>query len=116
VSFFAGSDSGLLEDALGEGRAYLPPIVAAELLSGDLNKTDRRKLEELLRDLPLCVIDLEHWFRVGQLRERLRRRGLSISTPDAHVAQCALDLDGALLAEDGIFRQVAKHVPLRLAG
>jgi hypothetical protein len=31
------------------------------------------------------------------------------------VVQCALDLGAELLTEDGIFRLVARHVPLRLA-
>jgi predicted nucleic acid-binding protein len=60
--------------------------------------------------------ELEHWFRVGRLRADLRARGLSVSTPDAHVAQCALDLDGLLLTEDAVFGKIAVLAPLRLAG
>jgi predicted nucleic acid-binding protein len=67
-----------------------------------------------LSDLPALGIDPEHWFRVGKLRSDLRSRGLSVSTPDAHVAQCALDMDAALLTEDRVFEKIAKAVPLRL--
>jgi len=40
--------------------------------------------------------------------------GLSVTIPDAHVAQCALDRDAILLTRDGVFGKIAKHVPLRL--
>jgi predicted nucleic acid-binding protein len=75
----------------------------------------RAALEEHLSGLPVCGTDLAHWFRVGALRSSLGARGLSVSTPDAHVAQCALDLGAELFTEDGVFRLVARYVPLRLA-
>jgi maltooligosyltrehalose trehalohydrolase len=53
--------------------------------------------------------------RVGELRGHLGARGVSVSTPDAHVAQCAIDRDAFLLSRDAIFRLVAKHSPLKLA-
>src|SRR5205085_10796471 len=34
---------------------------------------------------------LEHWINVGNLRRALRQAGVSVTIPDAHVAQCALD-------------------------
>jgi hypothetical protein len=40
---------------------------------------------------------------------------LSVSTPDAHVAQCALDRDGLLLSHDAVFVRIAHLVPLRVA-
>jgi predicted nucleic acid-binding protein len=115
VTFFAGKSSFPVEDALAEGRVYLPSIVAGELLSGRLRPSERSQLEGFLAELPLCAVDLSHWFRVGQLRAELSERGISASIPDLHVAVCALDLKADLLTEDRIFRQVAKHRPLRLA-
>lgn len=114
VSWFAGRGDSRIDEALREGRVFLPVIVAAELLSGTLNEEDRSALEDLLEDLPLCPLDLAHWFRVGSLRGTLRRAGVSLSTPDAHVAQCALDLDGELLTEDRVFAKVASRTGLRL--
>lgn len=75
----------------------------------------RGQLEALLRDLPLCDASLSHWLSVGRLRARLLAEGISVSTPDAHVAQCAIELDGDLLTEDSIFKLIAKHEGLRLA-
>ena len=115
ITWLAGGGSPLVEPALQEGRVHVPVIVAAELLSGRLERTERAELEDLLGDLPPLGSSLEHWFRVGRLRCDLGRKGLSVSTPDAHVAQCALDAEGELLTEDRVFERIAEVVPLRLA-
>ena len=115
VSYFAGRGSPLIDDALAESRVHLPVVVAAELLSGRLSARDRKDLEDLLSDLPLSGTEREHWFRVGRLRAGLQPRGVTVSTPDAHVAQCALDLGGSLLTEDRVFRLIAAHAGLTLA-
>ncbi|NOY40939.1 MAG: PIN domain-containing protein [Planctomycetes bacterium] len=120
ISYFAaksneaGKGQKALDEALREGRVFLSPVVAAELMSGFLTKTKRERLADFLRDLPLCDASVEHWLRVGALRSRLARKGLTISTPDAHVAQCALDLDGYLLSEDKIFRRLIRPCGLHL--
>jgi predicted nucleic acid-binding protein len=115
VAWLAGGGSSLVEEALEEGRLYLPVIVSAELLSGRLDDSERTELQDMLSDLPAVGTDPSHWFRVGRLRAQLRARGLSVSTPDAHVAQSAIDTRGALLTEDRVFEKIAKAVPLRLA-
>lgn len=115
VAYLGRGDGDLLDEALAEGRVHLPPVVAAELVSGKMTPGQRRALEQLLADLPLCATGFDHWVRVGRLRASLAARGLQVSTPDAHVAQCAIDLDGRLLTEDAIFARVARLAPLRLA-
>jgi len=115
IAWLAGGGSPLITGALEEGRVHLPVVVAAELLSGRLDAPERTELQDLLSDLPAIGLDVEHWFRVGKLRSQLRALGVSVSTPDAHVAQCALDADGDLLAEDRVFEKIAGVVPLRLA-
>ncbi len=114
VSFFAGEGDERIPEWLEEGRVHLPPVVAAELCSGKLGPRQRKELEALLADLPLCPSGLEHWIRVGRLRADLRAAGISVSTPDAHVAQCALDVGAELLTEDRIFATMARRVSLRL--
>ena len=114
VSYFDGRGEVEVDSALEEGRVIIPPIVAAELLSGRLPARQRAEMESFLADLPVFEADLGHWFRVGRLRAELRARGISVSTPDAHVGQCAMDLGALLLSEDRIFRLMAKHAPLRL--
>jgi tRNA(fMet)-specific endonuclease VapC len=115
IAWLAGGGSSLVDEALEEGRLHLPVIVAAELLSGRLDASDRAELQDMLSDLPAVGTDPEHWFRAGKLRAGLRAKGLSVSTPDAHVAQCAIDTGGVLLTEDRVFEKIAKLVPLRVA-
>jgi predicted nucleic acid-binding protein len=115
IAWLAGGGSTLIAEALEEGRVHVPVVVAAELLSGRLDASERADLQDLLSDLPALGLDPEHWFRVGKLRSDLRRLGLSVSTPDAHVAQCALDTGADLLTEDRVFQKIAAAVPLRLA-
>ena len=107
VEFFRGRGLPRLEQALNDGDVVLPPIVAAELVSAPLTAGERRRLEEFLRDLPLHPTPLDHWLRVGGLRATAARKGLTVSTPDAHVAQVALDLDGAIWSDDEVFTQLA---------
>lgn len=114
ISYFAGAGEKAIDEALREGRVYLSSIVAAELMSGKLRSSDERKLVGFFRELPLCDSSLDHWVRVGRLRARLLERRLKISTPDAHIAQCAIDLNCFLLTEDRVFSKVAKGIGLRL--
>lgn len=100
--------------AVRAGRVVLPPVVASELLSGRMAPRRRLELRQALRGLLPFAADLAHWFRVGDLRADLAARGLTVSVPDAHVAQCALELDADLMSEDGIFGLIARHTALRL--
>jgi predicted nucleic acid-binding protein len=114
IDFFGGRSVPLLEDALALGSVVLPPLVVAELVSGVRRDADRAVLVDLLDDLPLHETPRDHWIRVGELRRALARKGLGVSTPDAHVAQCALDRDAPLLSRDRVFSRIARHAPLRL--
>lgn len=100
IDFFAGRPVPLLEDALSLGTVVLP---------------DRAALVDLLEDLAIHETPREHWVRVGELRRRMIAAGHAVSTPDAHMAQCALDRDAPLLSRDRAFVRVARHAPLRLA-
>ena len=114
IDFFGGRSVPLLEDALALGSVVLSPVVLAELVSGARKEADRATLVDLLEDLPLHETPRDHWVRVGDLRRGLARQGLAVSTPDAHVAQCALDRDAPLLSSDAVFSRIARSTPLRL--
>ncbi len=114
VDYLAGRDTPILGDALEQGSVILPPVVLAELVSGAHRPRERAALVDFLSDLPLCDAARDHWIRVGELRRRCREKGVTVSTPDAHVAQCALDVDALLLTRDAIFSDIARHVELRL--
>ena len=114
IDFFAGDTIPVLEEALAAQIVILSPVVVAELVSGAINPRDRRALSELVLELPVHKTPREHWVAVGDLRRKLRSKGLSVSTPDAHIAQCALDRQSLLLSRDAIFRRISDVVPLRL--
>lgn len=114
ADFFRGQPLPALEGALRDGLVWLPPIVCAEVLSSRLTERQNASLKGLLGDLPLCPSPFQHWVDVGLLRSRLAKHGLSVSTPDAHVAQCAIDLEARLWSRDKVFARIAKHAGLRL--
>ncbi|HTM46644.1 MAG TPA: PIN domain-containing protein [Polyangiaceae bacterium] len=103
-----------LEDALHDGLVVLPPLVAAELLSAQLSKAERRGLLALLEDLPLHPTPFAHWRAVGELRAHFSAQGYSVSTPDAHIAACAIEAGAPLWSKDAIFRKLAKASALQL--
>lgn len=116
IDFFAGRPVPALEEGLAQGQVALSPLVVAELVSGARVARDRAAIADLVRDLPLHDTPVDHWLRVGDLRRALAEKGLAVSTPDAHVAQCAIDRDALLLTRDGVFAKIAKTTALRVAG
>ena len=48
IAWFAGGGSPLIGEALEEGRVHLPVVVAAELLSGRLDGSERADLQDFL--------------------------------------------------------------------
>ena len=104
-----------IESATVAAGLVMTPIVVAEILSGEIGPQQRATFGELLQDYPLHQTTLGHWMAVGELRRTLARHGLNVTIPDAHIAQCALDLDAELLSRDEIFTRIAKHTSLRLA-
>jgi predicted nucleic acid-binding protein len=115
IDFFAGRPAPALEEGLAQGAVTLPPVVVAELVSGAQRPKQRAAIADLVRDLVVHATPVEHWVRVGELRRRLAGKGLAVSTPDAHVAQCAIDRDAVLLARDEVFTRMAKQTSLRVA-
>ena len=114
IDFFAGRPVPSLEDALAQGSVILTPLVVSELVSGARRPRDRESITALLGELPLHETPLDHWVRVGDLRRQLKGRGLTVSTPDAHLAQCALDRNALLLSRDAVFQRIAETGKLRL--
>ena len=116
IDFFAGRPVPAIEGGLALGAVALPPLVVAELVSGARQARQRAAILDLIRDLPVHDTPVDHWIRVGDLRRRLAEKGVAVSTPDAHVAQCAIDRDALLLTRDGVFDKIAKATGLRVAG
>ena len=114
IDYLAGEKIQSVDDAVDDETAVIPPLVVAELVTGAGTMAARQAIGELLQQAPVHATPLGHWIDVGLLRGSLARKGVTVTVPDAHVAQCALDRDAVLLARDGIFVEIAKHAPLRL--
>ena len=114
IDFLTGRPALALEDALAQSLVILPPIVVAELVSGARKPRERAQIRDLVSELPIHDTPREHWMHAGELRRKMMDRGVPVSTPDAHVAQCALDRDALLLSRDLVFEQIAAVVALRV--
>jgi len=115
IDFLSGAKIRSVEDALADRSAIMPPLVIVELVTGAETMATRQAIGEFLQDAAVHPTPLEHWIYVGDLRRSLARKGVNVTLPDAHVAQCALDRDAILVARYSIFADIAKHAPLRLA-
>lgn len=113
IDFLSGRPAVEVDDAIADGVVVLSPLVIAELLSGELSPNERESVGELLQDFPMHDARLAHWMAVGKLRRLLAAKGLNVTIPDAHVAQCALDRDGVVYTRDEVFTRIAEHTSLR---
>jgi hypothetical protein len=117
IAFFSdvepdGDDTALVESALADHQACLPPVVLTELLSApDLP----RALATLLARLPLLETLPGFWTRAGQLRAKLLARKQRARLADTLVAQSCLDHGVRLVTRDSDFRHFARVGALRLA-
>jgi predicted nucleic acid-binding protein len=114
IDHLAGKPSPEMDAALRAESVVFPPLVVSELFAGADSPERRAMIGEFLQDFPIHDAGLDHWMSVGDLLRNLSRHGLNVTLPDAHVAQCALDLKATLLTRDAVFGRIAEHVPLRL--
>lgn len=75
---------------------------------------ERNSLTAFLEDLSFHPTPLTHGQPVGALRAQLRKKSLSVSTPDAHVSQCAFESGGLLWSNDSIFGAIERVMKLRV--
>jgi predicted nucleic acid-binding protein len=104
-----------LDLALAGELLILPPLVISELVSGATRGNETAAIAELIPNLKIHETDKRHWIAVGDLRRDLASHGVNLTIPDAHVTQCAIDLDATLITRDKVFDLVSHYIPLRLA-
>jgi predicted nucleic acid-binding protein len=117
IAFFsdrepAGDDTSLVESALADRQACLPPVVLTELLSDPKLPRDLRT--GILR-LPLLEPLPGYWQRAGELRAKVSARRHRARLADALIAQSCLDHDVRLVTRDEDFRFFSRWGGLRLA-
>lgn len=115
IAYFSGESFPAIDEALDTDAVILPPLIVAELVSGAGMPRDREDVGNLLQNVTVYPTELDHWISVGLLRQQLRRVGLSIALPDAHIAQCAIERDATLLTRDAVFAKIARYTTLRVA-
>jgi len=117
IAFFsdsepAGDDTALVESALADHQACLPPVVLTELLS---DPGLPRALGSLLVRLPVLETRAGYWIRAGKLRAKLLAGRQRARLADTLVAQTCLDHHVRLVTRDDDFRHFARLGGLRLA-
>jgi predicted nucleic acid-binding protein len=117
IAFFSdreppGDDTSLVESALADHQACLPPIVVTELFS---DPKLPRPVAALLSQLPVLEPEPGFWERAGLLRAKLIARRQRARLADALIAQTCLDHGVRLVTRDDDFRRFARVGGLRLA-
>lgn len=115
IEYLALRPAPVFRTWLESGSIIVTAVVAVELTSGARNREEQMVIEDLLADLPMHDCSFHYCARAGELRRTLRGKGVSISSLDAQVAQCALELDAPLLTRDAVFWKIAAHTKLRIA-
>jgi len=117
IAFFSeheapGDDTALVESALADHQACLPPVVLTELLS---DPKLPHTVGGLLCQLPLLDTAPGYWERAGRLRARIVARSRRARLADALISQSCIDHDVRLVTRDDDFRHFARIGGLRLA-
>jgi hypothetical protein len=117
IAYFAGvargdDDIELVESALADHQACLPPVVLTELLS---DAKLPRHVASMLLALPRLDPLPDHWQRAGLLRAKLLAKRHRARLADTLIAQSCIDHDVRLVTRDADFRHFARLGGLRLA-
>jgi len=108
----AGDDTALVESALADHQACLPPVVLTELLS---DPKLPRALAATFRELPLLDLEPGFWERAGRLRAKVLARRHRARLADVLNAQSCIDHGVRLVTRDADFRHFARLGGLHLA-
>ncbi len=117
IAFFSdtepsGDDTALVESALADHQACLPPVVLTELMSDPkLPKT----LAGMFSELPLLEPHAGYWDRTGKLRAKLIARRHRARLADSLIAQTCIDHEVRLITRDDDFLHFSRLGGLRLA-
>lgn len=106
-----GDDTTLIDAALGDRVAVLPPVVLSEILSDPA--LDQAVALTIVQLPALSVID-GFWERAGRLRAKVLGSGARARLADTLIAQSCLDHRVPLVTRDRDFRHFQKRAKLRL--
>ncbi len=105
-----------VDTALGEGIAWLAPVILQELLQGARSENEFATLQREFADQPMLMPTLETFVLAGKLYARGRWQGVTIRSPhDCLISALAVEYDVPLLTIDRDFHAIAQMEPrLRL--
>jgi hypothetical protein len=109
IAFLSGArgrDLALVERALADRQACLPPVVLSELLS---DPELPRRVQALFLELPLLSVLEGYWERAGRLRARILARRRRARLADTLIAQSCLDHGVPLVSRDADFRSFLRE-------
>lgn len=106
-----GPDTAVVDAALADRTAVLPPVVVSELLSDP--KLDDRAAAAIL-GLPMLAPRDGFWERAGRLRAKVLSAHQKARLADTLIAQSCVDDDVPLVTRDDDFRAFRKAAGLRL--
>ena len=115
IAYFKGEASSknieILRRAIDQELLFLPPIVAAEILSFPRITP---KVEQAIRRIPYLEITPGFCVRVGLSRSVILKKGFKARIADAMIAQCCIDNNVPLITLDKDFRHFKKYCDLQL--
>ena len=117
IAFFSdaersGEDTALVESALADHQACLPPVVLTELLS---DPKLPRSLAGMFAELPMLEPTAGYWERAGRLRAKLIAERRRARLADSLIAQTCIDHGVRLVTRDDDFLHFSRLGRLRLA-
>ena len=117
IAFFShaepsGEDTALVESALADHQACLPPVVLTELLS---DPKLPKSLAGMFLELPLLEPDAGYWERAGRMRAKLIAERRRARLADSLIAQTCIDHGVRLVTRDDDFLHFSRLGRLRLA-
>jgi len=106
-----GPDVPIVELALAERQACMPPVVLTELLS---DPRLPQRVASFLGELPRLSLKEGYWERAGALRAKIIAARLKAPLADALIAQCCLDHRLRLVTRDSDFGHFVKLAGLEV--
>jgi predicted nucleic acid-binding protein len=91
------------------------PLIVTETLQGFRTEHGFKTARNMLLQLPSLTLDMEGHVEAARLFRRMRAKDITVrGAVDCILAQTAMQHGAEILAHDGDFEGIARHLPLRL--
>jgi predicted nucleic acid-binding protein len=105
----------VLKEALAiGGQIVTTGLVLQELLQGFIGPKAKTDIIDCFAAIPLIAPDRSDHIAAAELRNTCRRAGVQVGTVDAILAQLCLRHKLSLLSTDGDFRNMPRHIELKV--